>query len=232
MKKKFLSIATATVMSLSNFWGSTVSVGAYGESKGIEILKDSVGAQYLEDKDHKKSDGYRYVYVISEGPRSAPNDTERYFYSDGIIIPSNAVVKITKHRTEYKLTPSVKTGCYRYYYTTYLNRYTGACLEYKGSSNVTPLKSHNGKVCHKFETKELKVIRSVGPYAYYNGDVNMDGKIDVNDLTYVSAFLKGKLNLSHNMLFLADVNGDDKVDIRDYTKIAAHINGKSSVIEE
>ena len=61
---------------------------------------------------------------------------------------------------------------------------------------------------------------------FIKGDVNGDGKININDLTKIAAHVKGKKLLTEEEQMRADVNGDGKLDINDISKIAAHIKGK------
>ena len=61
---------------------------------------------------------------------------------------------------------------------------------------------------------------------FIKGDINGDGKININDLTKIAAHVKGKKLLTEEEQMRADVNGDGKLDINDISKIAAHIKGK------
>ena len=61
------------------------------------------------------------------------------------------------------------------------------------------------------------------------GDVNGDGKINVNDITKVAAHVKGKKILDESAKKRADVNGDGKINVNDITKIAAHVKGKKLI---
>lgn len=66
------------------------------------------------------------------------------------------------------------------------------------------------------------------PYGedYTLGDVNGDGKINISDITKISAHIKGKRLLTDIQFKRADVNLDGVVNITDITKISAHIKGK------
>jgi hypothetical protein len=61
------------------------------------------------------------------------------------------------------------------------------------------------------------------------GDVNGDGKININDLTKVAAHVKGKRLLTAEQMRRADINRDGSVNVTDITKIAAHIKGKKLI---
>lgn len=52
---------------------------------------------------------------------------------------------------------------------------------------------------------------------YALGDVNLDGKIDIKDVTIVQMYLAGIKELSDAQLIVADVNNDNKVGIDDAT---------------
>ncbi|MBO4293572.1 MAG: dockerin type I repeat-containing protein [Clostridia bacterium] len=91
------------------------------------------------------------------------------------------------------------------------------------------------------------------------GDINGDGKINITDVTKISAYLVKKINLDKTMLAradydgdgsvttkdrdliaqivkggikLGDMNGDEKINITDVIKVAAHIAGKRQLSDE
>lgn len=51
------------------------------------------------------------------------------------------------------------------------------------------------------------------------GDVNLDGKIDINDVTLIQQYLAEFVTLNDSQRLLADVNHDNKVDITDATAL-------------
>lgn len=61
---------------------------------------------------------------------------------------------------------------------------------------------------------------------YTTGDLDGNGKIDINDIVKLAAHIKGKRILSGAALKAADVNGDGKININDLVKVAAHVKGK------
>lgn len=56
-----------------------------------------------------------------------------------------------------------------------------------------------------------------------NGDVNLDGKVNINDVTLVQQYLAEINDLSDNQRKLADFNGDGDIDITDATAIQIKI---------
>ena len=67
------------------------------------------------------------------------------------------------------------------------------------------------------EDVEVKVIYTavVVPPAGLPGDVNCDGKVNMADLSALSAYMLGKAELTPQGLINADVSGDGNVDARD-----------------
>lgn len=55
------------------------------------------------------------------------------------------------------------------------------------------------------------------------GDVNLDGKVDINDATLLQQYLSELVTLSDEQLAVADANGDGKVNIGDVTAIQRYI---------
>jgi len=63
---------------------------------------------------------------------------------------------------------------------------------------------------------------------YLLGDVNLDGKVDLNDATALFYHINGLAALDGNKLLAADVNGDGNVDLNDATALFYFLNGLSS----
>ncbi|MBE6763874.1 MAG: hypothetical protein E7553_05960 [Ruminococcaceae bacterium] len=63
---------------------------------------------------------------------------------------------------------------------------------------------------------------------YLLGDVNLDGKVDLNDATALFYHINGLAALDGDKLLAADVNGDGKVDLNDATSLFYFLNGLSS----
>ena len=59
----------------------------------------------------------------------------------------------------------------------------------------------------------------------YKGDVDGNGKIDVSDISKLSAHIKGIKAIDEKYIFNADVNGDGKIDVSDIATVSAHIKG-------
>ncbi|SFD03849.1 dockerin type I domain-containing protein [Ruminococcus albus] len=65
--------------------------------------------------------------------------------------------------------------------------------------------------------------------SYDIGDVNGDGKIDINDIVKIAAHIKARKALSEKGIVAADINADGKVNITDLTLTAAHVKGKRNI---
>ena len=76
---------------------------------------------------------------------------------------------------------------------------------------ISGIGNYSGTVEKKFQIRE--------PF----GDVDMNGKIDVNDVTIIMAYNVELMNLSSEQLKFADVNEDGYVDVSDATLIQQYI---------
>lgn len=64
------------------------------------------------------------------------------------------------------------------------------------------------------------VIKSImGKPEYENGDANMDGKVDISDVTYTQMHIAKLIEMTDEQMKYADTDGDGKVDITDATRI-------------
>lgn len=64
-------------------------------------------------------------------------------------------------------------------------------------------------------------IFALRPLVY--GDVNDDGEVAINDVTYIRLQLAGKLELTDSQLARADANGDGKLDVTDATLVQMYL---------
>ena len=65
----------------------------------------------------------------------------------------------------------------------------------------------------------------------FNGDVNGDGRITLEDYLIVELFILGKMDLSPEQIYSADTNDNNKVDDYDLATIKEHILGKFFILE-
>ena len=63
-----------------------------------------------------------------------------------------------------------------------------------------------------------------------NGDINLDGEVDVTDLTRTAAFVKSISGMDDYSL--ADFNEDGNVDVTDLMMLAGHVKGLKALPEE
>lgn len=66
------------------------------------------------------------------------------------------------------------------------------------------------------------------PNWFSDGDVNNDGKMDIEDAVGTIGFVTGNISLTPEQEKKADVNGDGKVDIEDAVRMINEINGNKS----
>jgi len=74
-------------------------------------------------------------------------------------------------------------------------------------------------VCVAFEDDTPDVLR---------GDVNLDGKVDLNDATALFYHVNGLMELKGDSMIAADINEDGKVDLNDATLLFYFVNGLSN----
>ena len=57
------------------------------------------------------------------------------------------------------------------------------------------------------------------------GDISGDGAVNVQDISKLAAYIKGKKELTDEEMARADVNGDNEINVKDLSLIAAHVKG-------
>lgn len=57
------------------------------------------------------------------------------------------------------------------------------------------------------------------------GDINLDGKVDIQDATAIQKHLAQLVTFDEEQMKIADTNGDGKVNIRDVTQIQRYLVG-------
>lgn len=67
---------------------------------------------------------------------------------------------------------------------------------------------------------------------YKLGDVNLDGKIDITDVTMAISAVRGVAKLGDSRFKAADVDKDGAITITDVTKIISHVRGKNLLPDE
>ena len=61
-------------------------------------------------------------------------------------------------------------------------------------------------------------------------DVNLDGNVDINDVTAIQTYLSNYNNISEEQVRIADVNKDGKVDINDVTALQTILSGNRIIL--
>lgn len=61
------------------------------------------------------------------------------------------------------------------------------------------------------------------------GDVNLDGKIDTEDLVLLELHVGGKLTLTGDNFKAADINKDGILDTTDLAKLRLHLTGREII---
>ena len=61
------------------------------------------------------------------------------------------------------------------------------------------------------------------------GDVNLDGKIDIDDFILVDEHIKGIIQLTGDYLVAADIDGDGAITTEDLRLLQSHIAGNKNI---
>lgn len=59
------------------------------------------------------------------------------------------------------------------------------------------------------------------------GDVNLDGSLDVNDVTTIQRYLSGNMTFSDEQVSIADIDKNNKVDVNDVTALQMYISSNA-----
>ena len=85
------------------------------------------------------------------------------------------------------------------------------------------LSNDNGEYFVTFTMPEQEVTVAESSKEYSIGDVNLDGRVDIRDVTAIQRHIAEIEPLSGQALALADVNGDGEVDIDDATHLLMYL---------
>lgn len=77
----------------------------------------------------------------------------------------------------------------------------------------------------------IMCIPQVSATSSKKGDVDLDGKISINDVTAIQQYLVGLSSFNAEQNGAADVNSDSKIDITDVSEIQKYISKMQNVIE-
>ncbi len=113
---------------------------------------------------------------------------------------------------------------------------------YNSSDNITvvvPYETAEVKVVvdlsnFDYATKEgakftITVTDSSTPLTYLYGDVNMDGRISIEDASLAQKYAVGLGTFTDEQITLADVNGDGKISVRDAVMIQKYIANMENI---
>ena len=91
---------------------------------------------------------------------------------------------------------------------------------------------HSVQVEKKNENGAPAVCRFASDYTVFAdtrvfGDANLDGNVDINDVTYIQLYLSGNEILTDEQIRIADVDKNETVDVNDVTALQTYISGIS-----
>lgn len=97
-----------------------------------------------------------------------------------------------------------------------------------GSNNIMSYTSSTGVFVRSATESVINMYRMwvLEDINYKNGDMNVDGDIDVTDATIIEKYLANTITLSNAQQLLGDANYDGRISIQDATyvrKLAANI---------
>lgn len=73
---------------------------------------------------------------------------------------------------------------------------------------------------------------TAGAAAYGKVDVNLDGRVNVTDLSMLSAYIKGKKGIYTEVRQAADLNRDGMVNVTDVSMLASYVKGGGKAKEK
>ena len=111
---------------------------------------------------------------------------------------SSKTVYQIKNGTELYVTDVKQSGGYTWGYTTYKNVKGWVALDYCKYLRDKPLDNGNN---------------------YEHGDINMNGAVDILDITELQMYVSKNADFTDTQLKLADVDGNGKIDISDVTEL-------------
>lgn len=79
------------------------------------------------------------------------------------------------------------------------------------------------------DTKDYETVLFGPEKAPIKGDVNSDGKVGIDDVTYIQKYLANLAEFTEEQMALADVNKDGEVNIDDATLIQKHLVGMAVI---
>ena len=79
------------------------------------------------------------------------------------------------------------------------------------------------------DTKDYETVLFGPEKAPIKGDVNSDGKVGIDDVTYIQKYLANLAEFTAQQEALADVNKDGEVNIDDVTLIQKHLAGMAVI---
>lgn len=91
---------------------------------------------------------------------------------------------------------------------------------------------HSVQVEKKNENGAPAVCRFARDYTVFAdtkvfGDANLDGNVDINDVTFIQLYLSGNEMLTDEQIRIADVDKNKTVDVNDVTALQTYISGIS-----
>ncbi|ADU23114.1 MULTISPECIES: CAP domain-containing protein [Ruminococcus] len=72
---------------------------------------------------------------------------------------------------------------------------------------------------------------SASAATYGKVDINLDGKVNVTDLSMLSAYIKGKKAIYTSVVSSADLNRDGRVNVTDISMLASYVKGGTKARE-
>ena len=159
-------------------------------------------------------DGFYTLRESSTGLAVEVEDEDK----DAFLIKSKNIQLGTYTGERRQLWKIVKDGSNNYRLVSKLSGYS---LDLAGmkTDNGSNVQSHPYNTSNAQKWSFEKVIEKM------LGDVNIDGKINVTDVSKTAAHVKGIKSIDVNAQESADVNGDGKINVTDVSKIAAHVKG-------
>lgn len=217
MKKKLISTALAAIMSVSALGGTVLSANS-----AYKFEYNYIPSEQLFVPSYVNLNNYNLIFNRNEVKTTDYNNT--CYHYDILAIPNESYAKVyRKNRGSFYVT-SLNPNVKHYSYNVKINKKTKKRVGYpdwekSGKAYLLFGTEFNFQIgCHKFPTDQPC------KYVTYNGDVNNDKEVDIEDAQMVLNYVRGGKILTEEERFFADVNNDEKIDIADAVAIINHIN--------
>ena len=75
-------------------------------------------------------------------------------------------------------------------------------------------------------------VKSVSVNKILMGDVNLDGRVNNDDVTLLNKYISGTVIFNETQIIAADVKNNGEIDFNDYSCVIRYVTGNSNIVVE